>query len=116
MRNILMALACAGVAMATTACMKHPMHQGNVLDDQDAQVVHVGDSQFRVETILGSPAIIDSLNPRHVFYIEDVYKPETKVHYKRHIEIYYTPTLLVDRVNLQGFDTPRNEEVEHKAE
>ncbi len=89
---------------STTACMRHEIHQGNVLKDESIWLIEEGDSRFRVESLLGSPAIIDTLHPNRVTYIEDRRDAEADPDVLRRIDITYDDALRVKKIEHFGFD------------
>ncbi|NOR72439.1 MAG: outer membrane protein assembly factor BamE [Mariprofundaceae bacterium] len=89
---------------STAACMRYEIHQGNVLKDDSIWLVEEGDSKFRVESLLGSPAIKDVLHPNRVTYVEDHRNSETDPDKLRRIDITYDDALRVKKVEFFGFD------------
>jgi outer membrane protein assembly factor BamE len=89
---------------STTACMQYEIHQGNVLKDDSIWLVEEGDSKFRVESLLGSPAIKDVLHPNRVTYVEDHRNSETDPDKLRRIDITYDDALRVEKIEFFGFD------------
>ena len=90
--------------LSTTACMQHEIHQGNVMKNENVWLIQEGDSKFRVESLLGSPAIVDTLHPNRVTYIEDHRNSDTDPDMLRRIDITYDDALRVKKVNYHGFD------------
>jgi outer membrane protein assembly factor BamE len=89
---------------STTACMQYEIHQGNVLKDDSIWLVEEGDSKFRVESLLGSPAIEDVLHPNRVTYVEDHRNSETDPDILRRIDITYDDALRVKKIEHFGFE------------
>ncbi len=89
---------------SATACMKHEIHQGNVFKDENVWLVQEGDSRFRVETLLGSPAIEDTLHPNRVTYVEDHKNADDEPDSLRRIDITYDDALRVIKIERFGFD------------
>jgi outer membrane protein assembly factor BamE len=89
---------------STTACMQHEIHQGNVLKDESIWLIEEGDSKFKVESLLGSPAIRDVLHPNRVTYVEDHRNSETDPDKLRRIDITYDNALRVIKIEYFGFD------------
>ncbi|HKJ83062.1 MAG TPA: outer membrane protein assembly factor BamE [Mariprofundaceae bacterium] len=91
-------------------CLKHVMQQGNVIKPELARQIQVGDSRFRVQRLLGTVVLHDSLHPHHAIYVDDYYNPNTGKKYRRRVDIVYDDAWRVKNVRLTGFDTPRKEE------
>jgi len=89
---------------SASACMKHEIHQGNVIKDENVWLIQEGDSRFRVETLLGSPAIEDTLHPNRVTYVEDHRNAEDDPDSLRRIDITYDNALRVQKIERYGFD------------
>ena len=89
---------------STASCMRYEIHQGNVLKDDSIWLVEEGDSKFRVESLLGSPAIKDVLHPNRVTYVEDHRDSETEPDKLRRIDITYDNALRVKKIEFFGFD------------
>ncbi|MDX8395849.1 MAG: outer membrane protein assembly factor BamE [Mariprofundaceae bacterium] len=87
-----------------SGCMQHKIHQGNVLNEDDVRLIQEGDSKFMVESALGTPAIIDTLHPNRVHYIEDFFDPDTDKKNTRGLKITYNESLRVDFIERYGFD------------
>jgi len=83
--------------------MHRDTHQGNVFNKGDAWLIQEGDSKFRVESILGTPAINDLLHPNRVQYIEQVNEVDSGIAYSRGIIIDYDEALRVKHVKRFGF-------------
>jgi len=91
-------------ALASTGCMTHPIQQGNVLDADNVWLIQEGDTRFRVESLLGTPAIKDPLHPNRVHYVEQVDNADTGKKYTRGVDIEYDEALRVKSINRYGFD------------
>jgi len=89
---------------SATACMQHEIHQGNVFKNENVWLIQEGDSKFRVETLLGSPAIVDTLHPNRVTYVEDHRNSDTDPDSLRRIDITYDDALRVKKIEHFGFD------------
>ncbi len=100
--------------MATASCRTYEIHQGNVMEDENIWSIATGDSKFKVESLLGSPAMKDPLHPNIVRYVEDhrnIEEEEGKEEEQeklRVIEITYDEALRVKRVNYIGFNQGSN--------
>jgi len=90
--------------LSTSACRTYEIHQGNVLKNENVWSIQEGDSRFRVETLLGSPAIKDPLHPNRVRYVEDHRNSETEKDKLRTVEITYDNALRVKKIEYFGFD------------
>jgi|UPI00038284CE outer membrane protein assembly factor BamE (lipoprotein component of BamABCDE complex) len=99
MIKILMSLVLLGLL---AGCHNRIIQQGNVLNEDKIEQIKVGDSRFRVETLLGSAALNDSLHPNHVYYIEQYDNPETDEAYIRRIDIVYDKALRVLSIKRTG--------------
>ncbi|MDQ6979816.1 MAG: outer membrane protein assembly factor BamE [Mariprofundaceae bacterium] len=97
--NMLMILVLLGLM---TACHSRVIQQGNVLKEDNVEQIKVGDSRFRVETMMGSAALKDSLHPRHVYYIEQYENPETDEAFIRRVDIVYDKALRVLSIERTG--------------
>ncbi len=84
-------------------CQTQPIHQGNVLKEDALEQIAIGDSRFRVETLLGSPAVIDPLHARRVYYIEQFEDDEHNKAFVRRVEIRYDKALRVQSIRRIGF-------------
>lgn len=90
--------------LATSGCRTYEIHQGNVMKDENIWSVQKGDSKFRVESLLGTPALVDPLHPNRVQYVEDLRNSETEKDKLRTIEITYDEALRVKKIEYYGFD------------
>lgn len=89
--------------------MQHVMHQGNVLKPGLVAQIGPGDTRFRVETLLGTPMLRNTLHPRHVVYIEDYDDPDSGKKYRRRVDIFYDDAWRVRRIEKTGFAEPSGE-------
>ncbi len=89
--------------LSMSACMHHPIHQGNVLKENNVWLVQEGDTQFHVESLLGAPTIVDALIPRRVQYVEEYKNEETGEAYTRGMVIDYDNALRVKHIRRFGF-------------
>lgn len=85
-------------------CLKHPIHQGNVLNPDAVFRIGEGDTRFEVESLLGEPILKNTLHPNRVTYIEDFEDPETGKRQTRGLDIVYDDALRVVRIRRFGFD------------
>jgi len=83
-------------------CMKERIHQGNVMDANKIAQVGIGDSKFRVESLLGMPMLKSTLHPDRVTYVEDYEDKETGKRVTRGIDITYDEALRVTDVHRFG--------------
>ncbi|MES0371281.1 MAG: outer membrane protein assembly factor BamE [Mariprofundaceae bacterium] len=90
--------------LSTSACRTYEIHQGNVMKNEDIWSIQEGDTRFRVETLLGTPAMIDPLHPNRVRYVEDHRNSETEKDKLRVVEITYDDALRVKKIEYSGFD------------
>lgn len=91
-------------ALAMGGCMSHPIHQGNVMKADNVWMIQVGDTRFRVESLLGTPAIQDPLHPNRVHYVEEVDNDDTGEKFTRGVDIEYDDALRVKSIHRYGFD------------
>ncbi len=82
------------------ACMYPEIHQGNRLKPQAAMAVHAGMTQYEVEGLLGSPILTDVLHPNRATYLEYYLDRETKQHWSRRLEVYYSSAKRVQKVRV----------------
>jgi len=78
------------------------------MEDDNVWSIAEGDSKFKVESLLGSPAMKDPLHPNHVRYVEDHRNSETEPEKLRVIEITYDEALRVKKINYIGFNQGSN--------
>jgi len=88
-----------------SACLSHPIHQGNDLDPFTVQQIQEGDTRFRVEKILGTPVLIDTFHPNRSIYIEDVDDEDTGKKFRRQVIIEYNEMNRVKAIKRVGFDS-----------
>jgi outer membrane protein assembly factor BamE (lipoprotein component of BamABCDE complex) len=93
-----------------SACLQHPLHQGNDLDPEIVGQIREGDTRFRVEKLLGSPVLLDTLHPHRAIYIEDFADPATGEKYRRKVIIEYDNARRVKEIKLFGFEKQANPE------
>lgn len=92
------------LGLIASGCMKQVRHQGNHIDANSVWLIQEGDSRFRVETLLGTPMLIDPLHANKVRYVEEYNNPETGEKYTRSVSIVYDDALRVQSIQRQGFD------------
>lgn len=97
-------LAMSMLALFASGCMTQTIHQGNVFKDDSVWLVQEGDSRFKVENILGSPALKDILHPNVAHYVEKYHDPDTGEKYVRGIDITYDDALRVISIRRFGFE------------
>jgi len=102
--SILIRLLALALLLSASACRTYEIHQGNVMKDENIWSVKKGDTKFRVETLLGTPAMKDPLRPNRVRYVEDLRNSETEKDKLRVIEITYDDALRVESIEYYGFD------------
>ncbi len=95
------------LALSLAACYKPIIHQGNIIREDKLSQISQGDSRFRVETLLGSPAVVDRLHPRTVYYIEQLEDHENNRAFIRRVTIVYDRALRVQRIHKAGFDSKK---------
>jgi len=94
----------AAIALLPLAsCLNFPTHQGNVLKPAKLADVHVNDSRFHVESLLGSPVLKDLMHPNRAIYVEDYSNDDTGEKYQRRIEITYSESGRVKTLKRIGF-------------
>jgi outer membrane protein assembly factor BamE len=108
--TITIRLIAVALLLTTASCRTYEIHQGNVLKDENVWAIQVGDSRFKVESLLGSPALKDPLRPNRVRYVEDHRNIEededtgiTEEEKLRAIEITYDEALRVKKIDYFGF-------------
>jgi len=108
--KIIIRLLALTLLLTMASCRTYEIHQGNVLEDENVWSIMVGDSKFKVESLLGSPAMKDPLHPNRVRYVEDHrnIEDETEQEKLRTIEITYDEALRVKKINYIGFDQGLN--------
>ena len=90
--------------LTTASCMHRPTHQGNVFKEDTVWIIQEGDTKFHVESLLGSPTIVDALRPGRVQYVEQYKNEETGEAYIRGMVIDYDDALRVKHIRRFGFD------------
>jgi len=103
-------IAAAIVLLPLASCLNFATHQGNVLKPAKLADVHVNDSRFHVESLLGSPVLNDSLHPNHAIYVEDYSNDDTDKQYQRRIEITYSEAGRVKTLKKFGFANKKESE------
>jgi len=99
-----------------TSCHSRLIQQGNVLKEDKVEQIKVGDSRFRVETLMGTPALNDSLHPGHVYYIEQHENPETDEAFIRRVDIVYDKALRVLSVEHTGVKSKQDSVLQTEGE
>jgi len=96
-------IVCVCALFLTNACVQRPIHQGNELSKEKVWLIQEGDTKFQVESEWGSPAMLDSLHPNRVQYVEQVKDKDKKVAYVRGITVEYDKALRVKSIQRYGF-------------
>ena len=96
-------LVAVALLLSMAACRTYEIRQGNVLKDENVLAIQVGDSRFKVESLLGTPAMKDPLRPNRVRYVEDHRNSKTEPDKLRVIEITYDEALRVKKIDYSGF-------------
>jgi outer membrane protein assembly factor BamE (lipoprotein component of BamABCDE complex) len=99
----LLALLLFSTTLALAGCMSHPIHQGNVMKADNVWAIQEGDTRFRVESLLGTPAIKDPLHPNRVHYVEEVDNDDSGEKFTRGVDIEYDNALRVKSIHRYGF-------------
>jgi len=96
------------VGLAVGGCLKNPVQQGNILKDKQDAAIAVGDTRFRVETLLGTPVLNDILHPNQAVYVESYEDEATGELNNRHLTIVYDQSLRVQSIDrtVLGATTP----------
>jgi len=94
---------CSLLLLMTSACVQRPIHQGNELGKDKIGLIQKGDSKFQVESVWGTPALVDTLHPNRVEYVEQVKNKDKKEAYVRGIIVDYDQALRVKRLQRFGF-------------
>lgn len=100
MKALPLILACLMLA----ACFTHPVQQGSVIKPEALAQIHVGDSRYYVERMLGTPVLKDVLHPRRATYIEDHADPGNDQVYRHTVIIEYNSSDEVVEIRRTGFD------------
>lgn len=88
----------AGLSLLPVACIKTPVQQGNVLDAAKVSAIAVGDTRFRVETLLGTPVLEDRLHPNRAVYVQSYEDEATGTLRNRRVVVIYDKSLRVARI------------------
>ncbi len=100
--KLLFALVC--LAILNTGCLKHEIHQGNVIDPDSIWIIQEGDTRFAIESELGVPAIVDPAHPERALFIEDVRDEKTDEKYTRGVEVTYDKAWRATSIRRFGFE------------
>jgi len=103
-RSFLKIITVIAFLLPLTACMKVITQQGNVLKPEKIAEIHVGDSRFQVESLIGTPVLKDTLHPNRVIYVEDYNNPDTGEKYRHRVEIFYDESGRVKDIQRFGFN------------
>jgi len=96
--------------LALSACIKPVIQQGNVLRPEKVAEIKVGDTSYRVETLIGTPVMRDPLHGNSAIYIQYLDNPDNGERFQRRVEITYDRALRVSEIKLIGFEsTPAKE-------
>ena len=90
--------------MLLAACFNYPVHQGNIIKQEQLVQIRVGDSRYYVERILGAPVLKDVLHPRRATYIEHRVDDDEDIEYQHRVEIEYSDSDEVVSIEKLGFD------------
>jgi len=96
-------LLCYAVALPLAACMQFTMQQGNVIKPEKLADIHVEDSRFHVESLIGTPVLRDAMHPNRAIYVDDYNNPDTDETHQRRVEIIYSDAGRVKSIRLFGF-------------
>ncbi|MDQ6950542.1 MAG: outer membrane protein assembly factor BamE [Mariprofundales bacterium] len=58
------------VLLGLAGCLHITVQQGNMIDSTHVDAIALGDTRFRVETLLGTPVLNDVLHPNRATYVE----------------------------------------------
>lgn len=104
MKTMTLRLCVVGLlALFAQGCMHQVIHQGNVIKEDKMVQIAKGMTRFEVESLLGTPAIVDPLHENIVHYVEEYQDPETGESYLRNIDIKYSNSLRVESISQRGF-------------
>jgi len=103
-RSFLRIITVIAFLLPLTACMKSVTQQGNVLKPEKIADLHVGDSRFQVESLIGTPVLKDDLHPNRAIYMEDYDNPDTGEKYQHRVEIFYDESGRVKAIQRFGFE------------
>ncbi len=87
------------VGLSLSGCLKTPVQQGNVLHSKQVEAISVGDTRFRVETLLGTPVLKDILHPNRAVYVESYEDEATGELRNRHVTVVYDQSLRVQSID-----------------
>ena len=103
--SLLIRTLAVALLLSTAACRSYEIHQGNVMKDGAIWSIKEGDTKFKVESLLGTPALVDPLHPNRVQYVEELRNSEKEKDKLRTIEITYDDALRVKKIDYYGFDS-----------
>jgi len=86
-------------------CLKNLVQQGNVLQDKQVAAIAVGDTRFRVESLLGTPVLKSPLHPNRAVYVESYEDKTTGKLNNRHITVDYNQSLRVQSIDRSTMGT-----------
>jgi len=104
-RSFLKIIIVIAFLLPLTACMKFVTQQGNVLKPEKIADIHVGDSRFQVESLIGTPVLKDTLHPNRSIYLDDYDNPDTGEKYQHRVEIFYDESGRVKAIQRFGFNS-----------
>ncbi len=81
--------------LVLVGCLNVPVQQGNVLDREKVEAIAVGDTRFRVESLLGTPVIEDIFHPDRVTYVQSYEDEATGELRNRRVIVEYDRSLRV---------------------
>jgi len=85
--------------LTLSGCLKNLVQQGNVIPDKTVAAIAVGDTRFRVESLLGTAVLTSPLHPNRAVYVESYEDKETGVLNNRHITVNYDQSLRVESID-----------------
>lgn len=80
-------------------CLKNMVQQGNVLQEKQVAAIAVGDTRFRVESLLGTPILQSPLHPNRAVYVESYEDEDTGSLNNRHVIVDYDQSLRVKSID-----------------
>ncbi|MDX8414506.1 MAG: outer membrane protein assembly factor BamE [Mariprofundales bacterium] len=86
-------------AITLSGCLKNLVQQGNVIPNKTVATIAVGDTRFRVESLLGTPVLKSALHPNRAIYVESYEDEATGALNNRHITINYDQSLRVESID-----------------
>jgi len=95
------------VLLPLASCLTFTTHQGNVLKPTKLAAIHINDSRFHVESLLGTPMLKDDMRPKQAIYVEDFNDPDTGQQYLRRVEIIYSKSGRVKGIKRFGFSSKK---------